>query len=282
MKNCPTCKRTYQDDTLAFCLDDGALLSAPYDPHSTSRGHGGRGTDPSRTEVLPPELAPTSLHSTITAVTPLAYSQGGRQSPVIEKRSGKHWILLSGALAFVVVGLVIVLGYLAWKANNKPIPEPSGLSSSAPTNSNDPVNAKIDVQVNANKDAPVSANKDTESSLTDETSSRWLDGAWEGEGYQSDTKTTWAVRLAVQDGSYAIDYPNIPCRGIWTLVNRNTTEASFIESITEGADRCANNSRVMIQKVNDSEISCKYTHSRSRVVIATVVLSRKAQSTQKR
>jgi len=31
MKSCPTCNRTYPDDTLAFCLIDGSVLSAPYD-----------------------------------------------------------------------------------------------------------------------------------------------------------------------------------------------------------------------------------------------------------
>ncbi len=28
MKKCPTCSRTYSDETLSFCLDDGSLLSA--------------------------------------------------------------------------------------------------------------------------------------------------------------------------------------------------------------------------------------------------------------
>ena len=32
MKRCPTCNRTYADDGFTFCLSDGALLSAPYDP----------------------------------------------------------------------------------------------------------------------------------------------------------------------------------------------------------------------------------------------------------
>lgn len=32
MKRCPKCKRTYADDAFTFCLEDGALLSAPYDP----------------------------------------------------------------------------------------------------------------------------------------------------------------------------------------------------------------------------------------------------------
>jgi hypothetical protein len=32
MKKCPQCNRTYADDGFTFCLEDGALLSAPYDP----------------------------------------------------------------------------------------------------------------------------------------------------------------------------------------------------------------------------------------------------------
>lgn len=35
MKKCPQCNRTYPDDTLAFCLEDGALLSASYNPQET-------------------------------------------------------------------------------------------------------------------------------------------------------------------------------------------------------------------------------------------------------
>jgi hypothetical protein len=35
MKKCPECSRTYADDTLAFCLVDGAVLSAPFDSEQT-------------------------------------------------------------------------------------------------------------------------------------------------------------------------------------------------------------------------------------------------------
>jgi hypothetical protein len=35
MKKCPQCNRTFPDDTLAFCLEDGTLLSAPYYPQQT-------------------------------------------------------------------------------------------------------------------------------------------------------------------------------------------------------------------------------------------------------
>jgi hypothetical protein len=35
MKKCPQCKRTYADESFSFCLEDGALLSASYDPDAT-------------------------------------------------------------------------------------------------------------------------------------------------------------------------------------------------------------------------------------------------------
>lgn len=60
MKKCPECNRTYPDDTLAFCLVDGAVLSAPYDSETTQRIYPPRLTDPAPTEVLP-SAAPPSI-----------------------------------------------------------------------------------------------------------------------------------------------------------------------------------------------------------------------------
>ena len=271
MKSCPICNRLYGDDTLTFCLEDGARLSAPYDPRSTLKGSAGRETDPPRTEILPPHPAASGNEGQAAflpspALAPLAYPHGAQQSQLTEKRRGRYWIILSGTLAVLVVGLMIVLAYVAWKAGSKSTPEPSS-SSAVPRPGNN-------VSTNANKSA--------ESKLSDDTSSQWLDGTWEGEGYQSDTKTTWAVRLKVQDGTYAIDYPNIPCRGKWILIDKTSVGASFTEVITQGTDRCDNNSHVLIEKINDSEISCKYTHASSRVVIATATLSKKAQANEQR
>lgn len=79
---------------------------------------------------------------------------------------------------------------------------------------------------------------------------------------------------------YAIEYPNIPCGGRWTLIDMNSRAASFTEVITQGTDLCGNNSHVMIEKINNSEISCKYAHPSSRVVIATATLSKKAQANE--
>ncbi|HKQ99176.1 MAG TPA: nuclear transport factor 2 family protein [Pyrinomonadaceae bacterium] len=58
MKRCPTCQRTYADDTLNFCLEDGSPLtgigSAGLDETLTLEAN-----EPPPTEVLPPGLAPT-------------------------------------------------------------------------------------------------------------------------------------------------------------------------------------------------------------------------------
>lgn len=35
MKRCPTCNRSYADDTFAFCLQDGSRLVPDYDPEAT-------------------------------------------------------------------------------------------------------------------------------------------------------------------------------------------------------------------------------------------------------
>ena len=56
MKRCPECRRTYSDETLTYCLADGALLSAPYDPNATLQIPPPRSTSLTPTEVSPPQL----------------------------------------------------------------------------------------------------------------------------------------------------------------------------------------------------------------------------------
>lgn len=56
MKSCPTCNRTYADETLTYCLADGALLSAPYYPEATQRIPPPRITN-AQTEALPQLLS---------------------------------------------------------------------------------------------------------------------------------------------------------------------------------------------------------------------------------
>lgn len=51
MKSCPTCNRTFEDK-FSFCLIDGAILSAPFDPEATQSLPANQGMTPPPTEVL--------------------------------------------------------------------------------------------------------------------------------------------------------------------------------------------------------------------------------------
>src|SRR5438128_8819414 len=71
MKKCPTCNRTYSDDTLRFCLEDGSSLSAAYDPQTTQRMPARHGGDSQSTEILlHPEKAAETVESRAYPTTP--------------------------------------------------------------------------------------------------------------------------------------------------------------------------------------------------------------------
>jgi TonB family protein len=56
MKRCPSCNRTYADESISFCLADGSLLSAPYDS--------------SRKEAPPTEKMPSTTRPAVPPTQP--------------------------------------------------------------------------------------------------------------------------------------------------------------------------------------------------------------------
>ena len=271
MKHCLTCNRIYEDDTLVFCLEDGTRLSASYAPHVTGQGPGARDTNPPSTLILNSGSETSNqmpLRPTIPAGpfgSPPEMLHGQRS----QKSFGKFWIVLSGMLGLALIALVILLGYSRWNAGNEPTYERARVTTNEARNSNIP--ASTNTNTNGNP------NQKTELNTVENEDLQWLAGSWEGEGYQSDTRTTWLVKLTAREGTYLINYPTIPCSGKWILANHHSNGASFDEVITQGTDRCDKNDHVMMEKVSDSEISCKYTRAKSRVVIATAVLTRKSK-----
>jgi hypothetical protein len=108
MRICSICNRTYEDDTLVFCLDDGTRLSAAYDPRGTTA----RELDADRTAILPGGLGPTEPaplppRSTIPSSLPATYPR--------EKRSGNAWIIIGGLLVLALVGFILVAGFFIWQ-----------------------------------------------------------------------------------------------------------------------------------------------------------------------
>jgi hypothetical protein len=85
MKTCPTCNRTYADESLTYCLADGSLLSAPYDPEATQRLHLPPSSNSAQTEVL------------------LSNSQSGKKT----SNSSLKYIVLVILILIAAVGLMV-------------------------------------------------------------------------------------------------------------------------------------------------------------------------------
>jgi hypothetical protein len=116
MKRCPTCNRTYADDSTTFCLADGSLLSAPYDPNATQRIPA-QFTNTSPTEVLTTSPPPTHVFPYHPSP---AY-------PVRQKNRAALSLVIALLALLVVVGIIVLV-----KFNQKTSPSNSGVVSSTP------------------------------------------------------------------------------------------------------------------------------------------------------
>lgn len=59
MKQCPACRRTFSDDTLVYCLEDGSALANVYDAGATQIMPPPRVTSPPPTQFAPSNLPPS-------------------------------------------------------------------------------------------------------------------------------------------------------------------------------------------------------------------------------
>lgn len=112
MKSCPTCHRTYSDETITFCLVDGSILSAPYEPEATQPLAAARLTNPPPTEILPDrEAVPPTIRSPfpLNPSTPYPAPQLGSSTPDQKPGAFKMFIrrFLLGILIGVPAGLII-------------------------------------------------------------------------------------------------------------------------------------------------------------------------------
>ncbi len=106
----------------------------------------------------------------------------------------------------------------------------------------------------------------------------WLKGTWQGMGVQVDSPTqlhSWSmVFYANPDkNSYLVEYPSIPCKGVWKLVKIDKNKAEFIE-IVEEKDRCYDNGYIIVTYVNRNHISFSWFREKGSKVMAYSTLVR--------
>jgi TonB family protein len=121
MKQCPQCQRTYADETITFCLVDGAILSAPYaDVPPTVEAPPPTVRLPRTTKPQVPETIPAGLPSPQLVRPPMPRSE----------RSGSVYAVIG--LAVLLLGGLVTFFVLRARQNNKS-QQIANASVSAPT-----------------------------------------------------------------------------------------------------------------------------------------------------
>jgi hypothetical protein len=102
----------------------------------------------------------------------------------------------------------------------------------------------------------------------------WLRGEWAGKGYQTDSDSTWAMKLTVRGRTYAVEYPSLECGGRWRLLGLSRRRAVFRETITSGVESCAQGGRVVIERLNPRQLGYRFSQAGSNDYSASAILNR--------
>ena len=164
MKRCPTCNRTYTDDTQSFCLTDGAPLlndtGGQFDSQATLVSPGNP-TSPQQSYSTSPPHGNQSQQSGWTQPTMPQYAQ--QQA----KRSALPWVL--GGLAVLLLGIIglgaiaaVVMFSSGSNRNRRDIDVSTRNNSNRKTNSNSKSNdnsySSSNNSNNSNEDTSSSSN----------------------------------------------------------------------------------------------------------------------------
>jgi hypothetical protein len=133
MKLCPTCRRTYDDDGLNFCLEDGSVLTfAPP-------------IDPAAPTVVMGQPHPT-MTSPVGGMQTSWDAQNRGAYPMQPKKKSKAWIWALGILGLSVLlcggGFVGFFAYVASKADKAGNPPPPVKAPANTANTGSKTNSK--------------------------------------------------------------------------------------------------------------------------------------------
>src|SRR5712691_7254963 len=177
MKRCPQCNRTYTDDALSFCLDDGSPLTiasapTPSDASATVQYPQARDTSPQPTIAYHPGQAAPPPPTPPPAWSPMP-------PPQTQKRSVWPWVLGIGAVLLLMgIGIAVLVVMVARVTNDNN-------GNRVANNSNNSNNANWK---SANRNKNTNSNNTNENpnlsstpaSFTDDFSTqRWGTGTWD-------------------------------------------------------------------------------------------------------
>jgi hypothetical protein len=146
MKQCPACNRSFSDDSLVYCLEDGSALGNVYDAGAT--------------QIMPPPR--------VTSPPPTQFATNLPTPQPPQRRSYIWLIVLLAAgllLCFVVAGAVIA--WINLRDTNRAQDQSTSPASQSSTNKNQ----RNETNSNANQ-------KDSPSSVTETAPSAKLVGVW--------------------------------------------------------------------------------------------------------
>ena len=117
MKRCPNCNRTYTDQALNFCLEDGTPLLDASPPatesNETMRYGAARDTNPPPTEIYRPAAPAPQMPPPVANRAPHFQPQWSPMPIAQPRKSSAVWWVLGGLAVLVVLGIGIVVILLA-------------------------------------------------------------------------------------------------------------------------------------------------------------------------
>jgi hypothetical protein len=107
MKKCPACNRTYPDESFAFCLIDGAVLSAPFDPQATQKLPESHSTEATIPSPAPPTTPTMPQVSTLQYEVEQNFAGAG---PPGQNTKRRLWIPATIIMLVVIAGILLIIG----------------------------------------------------------------------------------------------------------------------------------------------------------------------------
>jgi TonB family protein len=144
MKLCPACQRTYEDDALRFCLEDGTALvgaeGSAYDPGATIKMAAPRVTSDAPTEVMSEDqFAPRRAQAAETTRTSpktsaRKYESPAGAAPAARKSSAAPWILGAAVvLGLSAIAVAVIMTRGGSSADNSQVAEGNVNANASPS-----------------------------------------------------------------------------------------------------------------------------------------------------